>query len=660
MAYTGYMRFGDVELANLARLKAYAGSLNLPQVVLPQNYDWIREAAGDPEYSTPAVDIAPWYDADIAASADFGGVMILTAEGIDSSTRESTVSEYTVDGGNGGRLRNGTKTIVFTANLSGRTEAACEYGLRWLKRMLRQRDCVGTSQFCYGQDMDYFRYRYQGSGEASIVPDYDTEILGDGATMYYPGGWGGSSLDDAGAFGRDIDTLVGTAPVADGGYAETQIDVATQWGGTAGHIRTSYTGTPTSGSYEFWLYFSEPPAADLTLVGWSPNSGTEGTTSMVILKTDGKLTNYSYSGAGVNQTSTDALTEDTWYHVKATCATGGMKLRINAANAAPPEASASFTAPAPASLRLHGNYNGVTNVQNVGTVRIAKVAWYEGVQLSDEISDYHYEIGLMDPSGFNPVTFSEAASVHLRNVTVNRGPLVTRKRTRACDSLWQVTWTAVAGDPYEYGLPAEILDGLGVEADPYVNPYSGTDGYTTFTEEACPVPVWQPIYDPLYPAAVAPPAPPDFFPDGWYISPGTWERFYAEVPDSTVPLWDAVVPIITLHSPNGDARMIRVRIYEEGFDPDDVCTPLWEAIISYLPEDYSFVIDGVQQVAYVWDGVSANVRRADSLVFGTNATPMLWPAFSCGDGLLITLEQAVGSDEMADISLDLSLVPKGE
>lgn len=51
--------------------------------------------------------------------------------------------------------------------------------------------------------------------------------------------------------------------------------------------------------------------------------------------------------------------------------------------------------------------------------------------------------------------------VHRRNVKATRGTSVTRKHRTDCSVTWFVTFTLTAADPYEYGEPEPVLDGLG-------------------------------------------------------------------------------------------------------------------------------------------------------------------------------------------------------
>lgn len=248
---------------------------------------------------------------------------------------------------------------------------------------------------------------------------------------------------------------------------------------------------------------------------------------------------------------------------------------------------------------------------------------------------------------------------HRREVGLTRGTSVTRKRSTDCSTLWWVTFTLTADDPFEYGEPVEQFSELGgVVTGPGVE----DSGSVVLTQQSCPVYNYQPIYDPLYPALVAPPSVPDFYPAGWNIYDGmTFERFWTTL-TPVEPSSLNLVPVITLSSIT-EARMVRVSVWPGLTEVDEQCDPLFSIVVGYLPPDVDFVIDGEQQASYVWDGISPIVRRADSLVYGPDATPVDWTAFNDPDGLLVALDIFSESgvyEGGGDVRVAMSLVPKSD
>lgn len=214
---------------------------------------------------------------------------------------------------------------------------------------------------------------------------------------------------------------------------------------------------------------------------------------------------------------------------------------------------------------------------------------------------------------------------HLNRVRLTRGISITRKRTRSCSVLLSATFTTVAGDPYEYGEPLTQLTSLGGVTP--AGPGLATGGTEYLAQQSCPVFDFSPVYDPLYPALIAPPPPPNRLPAGWDMPPGrnfkrSWVRLLP-VP----PARSYFVPRVSLTT-DTDARMVRVSIWADDGDgtEQEQCGALWSAIVSYLPSGDTFIIDGENQTAYVWDG--ANSRLANSLVYSPDAKPMLWDSIN--------------------------------
>lgn len=165
-------------------------------------------------------------------------------------------------------------------------------------------------------------------------------------------------------------------------------------------------------------------------------------------------------------------------------------------------------------------------------------------------------------------------------------------------------------------------------------------GIISLIEQPCPVYDYTPIYDPLRPALVPPPAIPDFYPAGWTLVPGTdLIRYWAKV-KPLAPGSLGVVPTVRLLGPT--MRMVRVGIRPLDAPITDQCDPLWEATVTYLPGNQEVVIDGIAQASYVFTG--ATVRRMDSLVFGPGARPVRWGSISSSTGFLVTVDVLSDSD----------------
>lgn len=236
----------------------------------------------------------------------------------------------------------------------------------------------------------------------------------------------------------------------------------------------------------------------------------------------------------------------------------------------------------------------------------------------------------------------------LRRVIFNNGPQRTSKRqTSDGGAVWAVQFTGVAGSPYELGGEKPVIAGF---MDPEIEvPWADgadpqdaiidMDGFI-YEDQQCSLPVSTPIFDPLYPALIAPPSVPSV-PLGNYSPPLNWHRRQFTVPKQYVPLWGEVVPKISVSARTGDLRNLRLRFYADPFGlgsiEDDPCAFCGDLVISYVPVDHTLVMDGSDQTVYVVSPGGVK-RRADSLVFRTDGTPFDWPTLSCGFGFIVTLD----------------------
>lgn len=245
---------------------------------------------------------------------------------------------------------------------------------------------------------------------------------------------------------------------------------------------------------------------------------------------------------------------------------------------------------------------------------------------------------------------------HRRDVTLTRATTVTRKRRNEdCNALWWVTFTLTANDPFEYGDQQPQFTSLGGSV---TGPGVISSNTLSLVQESCPVWDYSPIFDPLYPALVAPPAVPDFYPAGWTIEEGDaftrhWVRL-APVEPSALNL----VPVFWLSAVT-EARMVRLSVWPWDGEVDMQCDPLFSVVLTYVPTGVSVYIDGEQKASYAWDGVSPVVRRVDSLVYGPDATPLDWTAFNFPDGLLVTMDLFAGAVS-STVRANLDLVPKSD
>ena len=156
MAWDGYFVYGGDEIVNVTRTEAY---------VKGAGHHWfrpvfgnaaLREILGDAPYTDPLHDDPPWFDPDDPNSGDFYGFYPLGIKGVEDSTRTASPVEALGDGGVPGRVRNAMRSIVFSGLILARTEAAAEYGQRWLRDVLSGSPCgAGPTSVCDGFTLCY-------------------------------------------------------------------------------------------------------------------------------------------------------------------------------------------------------------------------------------------------------------------------------------------------------------------------------------------------------------------------------------------------------------------------------------------------------------------------------------------------------------------------
>lgn len=246
-----------------------------------------------------------------------------------------------------------------------------------------------------------------------------------------------------------------------------------------------------------------------------------------------------------------------------------------------------------------------------------------------------------------------------RRFSIPSGPSIMQKYGVSSGALWAVQFAGTAGVPWEFSAEVDVITGfLGPDPQSGVAIDVDTDGYVA-QEAPCMVQAWEPLYDPLCPALIAPPGPADV-PLGCLTLPSSWLRRQMAIPKEQIPLWGEVVPILSFHTGDQDLRTMRVRFYsdpDELRDPSvDPCTFCGDVVVSYIPANSTLVFDAASETVYV-DMPGGIRRRADSLVFGSDQKPFEWPALSCGFSYVVTLDLP---QTQTPPVMDLALVPRSK
>lgn len=141
------------EIVNSARTLAYLSAgygpkrLNIEGGCSCPNIRELIECGSGP-YTTPMSDPAPWYDASIPESGDFGGFLPVEIDGMGSTYKRIVIDKIT-GGATLGRLTAGPRTLRWRGFLFGRSDCAVRYGLSWMAANLK-----GTNCSCTGEDLD--------------------------------------------------------------------------------------------------------------------------------------------------------------------------------------------------------------------------------------------------------------------------------------------------------------------------------------------------------------------------------------------------------------------------------------------------------------------------------------------------------------------------
>lgn len=616
MAYEGWIEFNGVELVNVARTLRLARSMGVHTVrVKESSAQWIEGELSDAGFGTGfsgfgtgpfgGVDFgdittAPWYDAGYAGSSEFAGFLTLRFQGLDDSSLESNSTEYIGDGSHPGRPRHGSLPLVASFAIIAKTERGAEYGKRWLDRVLRGPIEKTVSS---GFDLHYFRY------------------AADGAPKVHR---------------RDVTTTRGTSITS-----KRATNCAVTW-------MVTFTMTAHD-SYEY----GEP--VDMVQVGpnaagnraANPAQVTGGSTAERMPRFS--ATPSYQTGSGLASPLPDTYTRFTQ---AGTTGTGrGVDWYANSDNP-PATTGAAMTSPVVEGVPITVSAWVRLTSSSVGGVSFS-ARFHDGA--GNWVGAVSFGSGLTMTSG----VWARLS----RTLTPPAGAKYVSFRLR-------MEGTTTAGD---------LLDqtALMVTSTPGPVDYDGTaygpmmltTGSLTTTQQTCPQFDYSPIYDPLYPALVPSPMAPNFYPEGWNMPAGrAFKRFWTRV-SAVEPSNLLYVPVITLTT-SVAARMVRVQIWPDASPTNDQCDPLFTAIISYLPASVpelqivqKFIIDGEQKASYVDDGFSPVVRRVDSLVFGEDANPVDWTAFTDNSSLLVTLDVFADSDGYEgndQVRAALSLVPKSD
>jgi hypothetical protein len=185
MSFDGYLTLDGTEIGNRQRFETYAGTRSWFNPLYRE--DGIGFAL-ESTYTDVETDVAPWWDPDVPASLDLFGFYPANITGLDDGSGTVSTVESTRHGGVPGRVRFATKEVNVTGFIAGASEAAVEYGLIWLRRVLLGGVCspLDARRQALGTEMTFLGRKPPTAAQAS-EQDMSPQQVRDAITRTYRG-----------------------------------------------------------------------------------------------------------------------------------------------------------------------------------------------------------------------------------------------------------------------------------------------------------------------------------------------------------------------------------------------------------------------------------------------------------------------------------------
>lgn len=242
----------------------------------------------------------------------------------------------------------------------------------------------------------------------------------------------------------------------------------------------------------------------------------------------------------------------------------------------------------------------------------------------------------------------------LREVKRIGGPVTIREYEPSVGAMEQVEFSFAAQKAYVYGFEREVLSVEGATIKRNVR--SADVFQLDKTVPACSV---------RKPAALVkdpdcPPVPTPPKANVTVTSCGPEPEFHASyalaIPDSVIPLWADVVPILSIRTGTAAARKVQVRFMPRPFETQapvdlDPCSACGSFVIDYIPPHTTFVLNGMEERAYVKQPGN-RVSDGGHLLSGmTSDTLFEWPILTCGTGYLAIIDTTTTGVAGFDLSV---------
>jgi hypothetical protein len=707
--YRGWFAFGGNEIANVSRTFSYvrhmAPGMPLRQTIREMNRSApLADALGDERYESPLLDRAPWVNEFELPTQDFYGFIPLSIDGVDGSTRTATVTQLMQTGGAVGDVRHASREIRVSGLLVGATAEAIEAGQVWLSGALESAECgshgsgCGVSDFLYftalpPADYDTFnpietsttRLLLGPISKATSPMIYDFHQLSgvevSEATPQQPA-WRLRNADIPA-----VPQLVRDGTIITYGrmeryssrviWASEQLQLQrTNWMPNADFDSASplsfleaESGTITridnGGVDDLGAYLSvDGPAPHIVFPAsqsfFGPSIG-----SVYLRGAGTSVTMRLYSNADdvLQGEDTFALTGN-WgrYYVSTSL---GRDLRM--------ELTATGDFEMDKVLLESGNLLLDFFDGNTPSTPDYEVSWLGAANASGarrvwdhDLADYGdglYDSGwrpfltvlqgglnetVLELPQFERISIEDQLASYERmvhDVVCTSGPNVIRDMVFDQGFARQVDFIFTAENPWRFGGTEMVWESTGA-------PSMG------WTDQLCEAESYLPIQDPSLPPVPTPPTPPSIPGDGVDTSITSWTRRRGVIAKSFVPSWTDVVPTVEILTGSTALRNARVRFFPNPFEwpiaDIDPCSYCAEFIVSYIPSQTNFVVNGMMQRAFAEvagrDGVPA-----DHLLYGTDGTPMSWPELTCAIPYVVTVDVPSGTASSALETVTISV-----
>jgi hypothetical protein len=156
--YEQFMLYDGLPVVNSHRTSAYAEALGLGSWFTGRaDSEGIGPVLGE-TYTTPAADLAPWYDSRFADTADFAGFEIISMTPLLSHTQVRSTTPLLKGGAVISPAYHAAREMVFRGILIGKTRASVVRGFGWLRHVLEYGaecdfdiDCDGKQMMMWTQ-----------------------------------------------------------------------------------------------------------------------------------------------------------------------------------------------------------------------------------------------------------------------------------------------------------------------------------------------------------------------------------------------------------------------------------------------------------------------------------------------------------------------------